>query len=290
MQYALELTFSGLAIGAIYGLMAMAFAVIYRATGLLNFAQGEMSMLTAYIAWSVNGALGPSPLLFVAVAVVASMAIGLLAERFVIRRMLGEPLFSAVLVTIGLGVAIQSLVLMIWGGDAKFVDLGIQDTYVNVLNVRMRASQALVIVTLAVVLAVVWAVVRFTRFGIAMRAVAEDQRTARLMGVSPARVQAVAWMVSTLLASLAGCFFAVTVQLSPTLSTLGLKAFPAAILGGFDAIVGAGASGLIVGVFENQVGGYISPQLKEILGFVIILIVLMVRPFGLFGGRKIERV
>ena len=290
MQFAFELTASGLAIGAIYGLMAMAFAVVYRSTGLLNFAQGEMGMLTAYIAWSINIAVGPSPLVFVAVTVVVSIAIGLLVERLIMRRMLGEPLFSAVLVTIGIGVMIQSLVLMVWGGDAKFVDLGLTDSWVHVFGVRMRLSQAAVIITLVVALVAAWAIVRFTRFGIAMRAVAEDQRTARLMGISPQRVQSVAWAVSTLLASLAGCFFAVTVQLSPTLFTLGLKSFPAAILGGFDAIVGAGAAGLIVGVIENLIGGFLSSQLKEIAGFIIILVVLMVRPFGLFGQKDIKRV
>lgn len=290
MQFALELTVAGLAIGAVYGLMAMAFAVVYRSTGLINFAQGEMGMLTAYIAWSINIAAGPSPLVFVAVTIVVSVTIGLLVERLIMRRMLGESLFSAVLVTIGIGVMIQSLVLMLWGGDARFVNIGLTDSWVNVFGVRMRLSQAAVIVTLVVALAAGWAIVRFTRFGIAMRAVAEDQRTARLMGISPQRVQSVAWAVSTLLASLAGCFFAVTVQLSPTLFTLGLKSFPAAILGGFDAIVGAGAAGLIIGVIENLAGGFVSSHLKEIVGFLIILIVLMVRPFGLFGQKDIKRV
>ncbi len=290
MQFAFELTAAGLAIGAIYGLMAMAFAVVYRSTGLLNFAQGEMGMLTAYIAWSINIAVGPSPLVFVIVTIIVSVGMGLLVERLIMRRMLGEPLFSAVLVTIGLGVMIQSFILMVWGGDAKFIDLGLANSWVNVFGVRMRLSQAAVIVTLVTALFAAWAIVRFSRFGIAMRAVSEDQRTARLMGISPQRVQAVAWGVSTLLASLAGCFFAVTVQLSPTLFTLGLKSFPAAILGGFDAIVGAGAAGLIVGVIENLVGGYVSSHMREIAGFVIILVVLMVRPFGLFGQKDIKRV
>ncbi|WP_323039972.1 branched-chain amino acid ABC transporter permease [Gemmobacter sp.] len=290
MQYFIELTTSGLVIGSIYGLMAMAFAVVYRATGLLNFAQGEMGMLTAYIAWSINSSLGPSPFLLIACVVVVSMLIGLMIERLIMRRMLGEPMFSAVLVTIGVGVVIQSLVLMIWGGDAKFVDIGMADSWVTVFGARLRTSQAAVIVTLFAFLLIAWAVVRFSRFGIAMRAVAEDQRTARLMGISPQKVQAVAWAVSTLLAALAGTFFAVIFQLSPTLFALGLKAFPAAILGGFDAIIGAGAAGPIIGITENLVGGYVSPLLKEIAGFLTIVIVLMVRPFGLFGQRHIERV
>jgi len=147
-----------------------------------------------------------------------------------------------------------------------------------------------VVVVLVVALIAVNVFFKFSRFGIAMRAVAADQRTARLMGISPERVQAVAWGVSAVLAGLAGLFFAVSFELSPTLFTLGLKAFPATVFGGLDAVVGSGASGMVIGVLENLVGGFISPQMKEIAGFLMILIILMVRPFGLFGQRSIERV
>jgi branched-chain amino acid transport system permease protein len=123
-----------------------------------------------------------------------------------------------------------------------------------------------------------------------MRAVAADEKTARLMGVSTARVQAVAWAAASGLAGLAGAFFAVIYGLSPTIFELGLKAFPATVLGGFDSVLGSGASGLIIGVLENLVGGYLPSTLKEIAGFVLILVVLMVRPFGLFGEKRIERV
>lgn len=123
-----------------------------------------------------------------------------------------------------------------------------------------------------------------------MRAVAADEKVARLMGISSARVQAVAWATASALAGLAGAMFAVIYGLMPTIFELGLKAFPATVLGGFDSILGSGFSGLIIGVFENQVGGYLSSTLKEVAGFLLILVVLMVRPFGLFGEKRIERV
>lgn len=290
MRYALELIYSGVAIGAIYGLMAMAYALTYKATGLLNFAQGELGMLIAYISWSISVSLGTSTWALVGGAIVSSVVLGLLIERFIMRKMIGQPVFSAVLVTVGMGVIITSLVLMIWGGEQQSVKAAYASDIVDVWGLRMRVSQMAVIAVLVVALLVTNVFFRFSRFGIAMRAVAADQRTASLMGISIARVQTVAWAASSLLAGLAGLFFAVSFELSPTIFSLGLKAFPATVFGGLDAVIGSGASGIFIGVFENLVGGFIAPLFKEIAGFLLILVILMVRPFGLFGQRDIERV
>lgn len=290
MRYLLELVYSGVAIGAIYGLMAMAFAMTYKATGLLNFAQGELGMLIAYLAWSISVALGTSTWTLVGGALVSSVALGLLIERFVMRKMIGQPVFSGVLVTVGLGVIITSVVLMVWGGEQQRIEVAHASDIVEFAGLRMRVSQIAVIVTLLVALLATHVFFRYSRFGIAMRAVAADQRTASLMGISVARVQAVAWVTASVLAGLAGLFFAVTFELSPSIFALGLKSFPAAVFGGLDAVIGSGASGIFIGVFENLIGGYVAPLLKEIAGFLLILVILMVRPFGLFGQRDIERV
>ena len=290
MRYAMELIYSGVAIGAIYGLMAMAFAMTYKATGLLNFAQGELGMLIAYMAWSISVALGTSAWALIGGALVSSVLLGLMIEKFIMRKMIGQPVFSAVLVTVGLGVIITSLVLMIWGGEQQRIDTKYASDIVMLGGLRMRVSQITVIVVLALALLSTHVFFRYSRFGIAMRAVAADQRTASLMGISVARVQSVAWATSSVLAGLAGLFFAVSFELSPSIFSLGLKSFPATVVGGLDAVIGSGASGIFIGVFENLVGGYIAPLLKEIAGFLLILIILMVRPFGLFGQKDIERV
>ena len=290
MRYTLELIYSGVAIGAIYGLMAMAFAMTYKATGLLNFAQGELGMLIAYISWSISTALGSSTWALVGGALLSSIVLGLLIERFIMRKMIGQPVFSAVLVTVGLGVIITSVVLMIWGGEQQRVDVKYASDIVVFAGLRMRVSQIAVIVVLLLALALTHVFFRYSRFGIAMRAVAADTRTASLMGISVSRVQAVAWATSSVLAGLAGLFFAVTFELSPSIFTLGLKSFPATVFGGLDAVIGSGASGIFIGVFENLVGGHIAPLLKEIAGFLMILVILMVRPFGMFGQKDIERV
>jgi len=290
MRFAFELLASGIAVGALYGLMAMAFALTYKATGLLNFAQGELGMLIAYLAWSLSTALGSNTLALIAGTLVSSVFLGYVVERFIMRRMLGQPVFSAVLVTVGIGLIISSTVLLVWGGEPKEVIVPYAKDIISIGGVRMRQSQLAVVLVLLAALIATSLFFKYSRFGVAMRAVAIDQRTARLMGISPERVQAVAWVLSSFLAGLAGVFFAVTFELSPTLFGLGLKSFPATVVGGLDAVVGSGGSGIFIGVIENLVGGYGSTELKEVAGFLIILIILMVRPFGLFGETRVERV
>lgn len=290
MNYLIELIVSGLAVGAIYGLLAMGFAVIYKATGIVNFAQGEMGMLSAYTTWSLSLTFGTSGFLTVLIAIIVGALLGMLCERLIMRPMLGEPVLSVVLVTVGLAVVLRSVVTLIWGAAPhKFEVIG-ADRIVELGGIGLRISQISVLLALFLALAGFWFFMRHSRFGVAMRAVAADEKTARLMGISTARVQSVAWGCSSALAGLAGALFAVIYGLTPTIFELGLKAFPATVLGGFDSILGSGFSGMIIGVFENLVGGYLPSTLKEIAGFILILVVLMVRPFGLFGEKRIERV
>ena len=290
MNYFIELVVSGLAVGAIYGLVAMGFAVIYKATGIVNFAQGEMGMLTAYTTWWLATMMGTGGIATVFVAVVVGAMLGLICERLIMRPMLGEPVLSVVLVTIGLAVVLRSIVTIIWGASPHKFEVAGADTIVSIAGIGIRVSQVGVIIALVLAVAGFWFFLGHSRFGVAMRAVAADEKTARLMGVSTARVQAVAWAAASGLAGLAGALFAVIYGLTPTVFELGLKAFPATVLGGFDSVLGSGFSGLIIGVLENLVGGYLPSTLKEISGFVLILVVLMVRPFGLFGEKRIERV
>lgn len=290
MNYFIELLVSGLAVGAIYGLVAMGFAVIYKATGIVNFAQGEVGMLSAYITWSLATSLGTGSLATVALAIVVGAVLGLLCERLIMRPMLGEPVLSVVLVTVGLAVVLRSIVTIVWGASPHKFEVAGADELVNLGGIGLRVSQLGVLEALVLAVAGFWYFLGHSRFGVAMRAVAADEKTARLMGVSTARVQAVAWASASALAGLAGALFAVIYGLTPTIYELGLKAFPATVLGGFDSVLGSGVSGLIIGVLENMTGGYLSSSLKEIAGFMLILVVLMVRPFGLFGEKRIERV
>lgn len=290
MQYFLDQVVSGVAIGAIYGLVAMGFAMIYKATGLVNFAQGEMSMITAYIAWTLAGTVPGNPWLVVGGALAASILMGLAIERIIMRPMLGEPVFATVMVTIGLAVILRSATLLIWDPYPHALQIGVGREIVQLGDTGVRSAQLAVMATLALALAAFWAFFRYSRIGKAMRAVASDERAAQLMGISASRIHATAWVASSAIAGIAGVFFALLYDVSPNMFHVGLKAFPATILGGLDSVLGSGFGGIIMGVAENLAAGYLTPSVKEITGFVVIIAVLMIRPFGLFGEREIERV
>ncbi|MGQ3004497.1 MAG: branched-chain amino acid ABC transporter permease, partial [Hydrogenophaga sp.] len=173
-------------------------------------------------------------------------------------------------------VVLRSIVTIVWGASPHKFEVAGADDLVSLGGIGLRVSQLGVLGALVLAVAGFWYFLGHSRFGVAMRAVAADEKTARLMGVSTARVQAVAWASASALAGLAGALFAVIYGLTPTIYELGLKAFPATVLGGFDSVLGSGVSGLIIGVLENMTGGYLSSSLKEIAGFMLILVVLMV--------------
>jgi branched-chain amino acid transport system permease protein len=290
MDFLALLVATGLVSGATYGLIAMGFALIYKSTGVVNFAQGELVMLTAYVSFSLANTLGLSlvPLLIVTIPI--SMAIGLALERLIIRPMLGEPVFSIVMATVGLAVILRGIVVLIWGSEPLNFPAELPTTVVSVAGVPFYPAQLCLLGALALVTLGAWLFLRFTRLGMAMRAVAANETAALLMGISVDRIHAAAWMLSAAIAAVAGVLFAVNFKLAPDLWFQGLKSFPAVILGGLDSVIGASLAGLIIGVIENLAQGYLGEGLREIAGFVVIIIVLMVRPYGLFGSADIERV
>ncbi|MEC7257060.1 MAG: branched-chain amino acid ABC transporter permease [Pseudomonadota bacterium] len=289
MSYFAELMASGLAVGAVYGLFAMSFAIIYKSTGLLNFAQGEMGMIIAYVAWSISTGVEGNPFLVAAGSILFAILFALAVERIAIRPMMGEPILAQIMVTIGLAVIFRSAIILIWDGLPHNMAVASGNQLVSLGGVRVRAAQIAVLLVLFAGIAGMWAFFRYSRFGVAMRAVASDDATAQLMGVDTGKVQMAAWAAAAVMSGTAGVLFAIAFELSPSLYALGLKSFPATILGGLDAVIGSAVGGIIIGVAENLVGGYISSGLKEVAGFVIIILILMIRPYGLFGEKRIER-
>lgn len=290
MKLFADLVASGLAIGAIYGLIAMGFAVIYKSTGLVNFAQGEMSMVVTYIAWTIATTVTGNVFVVALGAIVGGVALGLVIERFIMRPMLGEPIFSTVLVTVGVAVILRSLITLIWDAYPHALDVNVGRGIVRVAGLDLRSGQLAAIATLLAMMAGFFLFFRYSKVGVAMRAVAADDRTALLMGVSAQRIHAIAWAASSAIAGVAGVLFALVYDLSPAMFHLGLKSFPATILGGLDSVIGSGFGGVLIGIVENLAGGYIGSGMKDIAGFLMIIIVLMVQPFGLFGEREIVRV
>lgn len=290
MSYFLNLLVSGVIIGSLYGLIAMGFAIVYRATGMVNFAVGEVMMVTAYISYNLAQVPGLGFLGVMAVTLPVSMLLGWVIERLFIRPMLGEPMFSRVMVTIGLAVVIRSLVILIWGVEPKPYPRLLGDEVIRFGEMALYPGQIFSFVLLALLCVVMWAFFQHSRVGIAMRATSNNETTALLMGINVKRISGMAWALSALFSAAAGLAFCMMFALEPEISQMGLRGFPATILGGLDSVVGGALGGLIIGIAENMAGGYLGRGLKEIAGFVLIVLVLMVKPYGLFGQREIERV
>ena len=189
MNYLAELLASGLAVGAVYGLIAMSFAIIYKSTGLLNFAQGEMGMIIAYVAWSISTSVDGNPFVVAIGSIGFAVLFALAVERIVIRPMMSEPILSQIMVTIGLSVIFRSAIILIWDGLPHNMAVASGNQLVDLGGVRVRAAQIAVLVALFAAIAGMWAFFRYSRFGVAMRAVASDDATAQLMGVSSGKVQ-----------------------------------------------------------------------------------------------------
>jgi branched-chain amino acid transport system permease protein len=290
MDVFLQLTFTGLSNGMVYALVAVGFVIIYKASDVINFAQGEFLLLGAYLAFAFIAQIGLPWSLGVAATLVTALAVGLVVERFVLRPLIGEPIISMIMVTIGLSSVLKALVHAVWGAAPHSFPGFLPSTPINVLGVVVTADRLLTIGLAGALLTLFTLFFRYTRDGIAMRAIADDQQAALSMGISIKRVLAVAWAMSAAAAAVGGIMVANLVGVSHDISFVGLRVFPVVILGGLDSISGAIVGGAIIGLLESYTGGYVGEGLNLIVPFIVLIVVLMVRPYGLFGKTIIERV
>lgn len=290
MSYFGNLVFSGIVVGALYGMLAMGYAIIYKVSRVVNFAQGEIMMLIAYISYEVALRSDTSEPLILLAVLVGSILTGLAIERFIVRPMLGQPIFSLVMMTIALAVLIRAMVGLIWGREPfRFPGLDTTTPW-EIGGIYVEPMQLVVLAIYVGICVAIWAFLRFSIVGIAMRATASDSTISLLMGISVSRLYRVAWVISALIAGLAGVLFAMIYHVGSDISHMGIRAFPATILGGLDSVLGSAFGGIIIGVVENLAGGYIGSGYKEIAGFAVIVVILMIRPYGLFGQKDVERV
>jgi branched-chain amino acid transport system permease protein len=284
---------SGLATGSIYGSLALALVIVYRTTDIVNFSQGEMATFTTFVAWSLMGhglSYWPAFVLTLLIAFGGGVAV----ERTLIRPVEGRPEIVIVIVTIGLLIALNGLTGWIWGAEVKAVDSPFPNSTIDVGGVFVSAQDiGTFCVCLGAVL-VLWVFFRFTTLGLAMRAVALNPDASRLVGVRVGWLLALGWGFAAVLGAIAGLMAAPTVFLDPNMMLVILiYAFAAAVLGGIDSPVGAVVGGLLLGVIVNLLGTYVDfvgGELRLPSALAILLLVLLVRPQGLFGHVRVRRV
>ncbi len=291
MQF-VQLVISGVALGCIYGLIALGFVLIYKATETINFAQGELMMLGAFCGLAGSTLLG-FPFWVSVLGTLAAMALfGVLTERLVIRPILGQPAFSIVMLTIGIGYVARGAITMIptIGTETHTLPVPYKDQVWRLGELVLSAEQVVVIGVTAVLCALLYAMFRFTRLGIAMQAASQNQLAAYYMGIPVKRLNGLVWGLAALVAAIAGLLLAPITFVYANMGFIGLKAFPAAVVGGFGSLPGAIVGGLIIGVVESLAGFYLPEGFKDTAAYIVVLVMLMVKPNGLFGEKLRKKV
>jgi branched-chain amino acid transport system permease protein len=279
---------SGVYLGALYSIIALGIVIIYKSTKVFNFAQGHLLMVAVLLGASISTKFGIIGVMIVSVAITALIA--LLLERLTLRPLIGQPLIAALLMTIALGYLLEGGALMVWGeGLYKYPDLFPTEAIsIGTLMIEQHVIWAFVVVALC-----------FTAFalfyqkavlGKAMRATAEDHQISQSMGIRVTHIFSISWVIAAILAYAASIFLGSLSGGHYLNSSLGLKAIPAVLVGGLDSITGAIVGGFIVGLLESLVTGYLSAELGEVIPFIVLLIVLLIKPYGLFGLVRIERI
>ncbi|BAH74398.1 branched-chain amino acid ABC transporter permease [Solidesulfovibrio magneticus] len=295
MEYYLQLLVSGLVIGSIYSLVALGFVIIYKATKVVNFAQGELVMVGAYICFSLTVQAKLPFLAAFFLTLAFSFILGIAIERLILRPMIGEPIISVIMVTIGLSSVLKSLVQLFWGTQIQVFPPVLPQEPVMIAGLPV-APVYLAAFALSIILFLIFsAFFKYSRLGIAMRATAFDQQAAASMGIGIKNIFALSWCIAAMVSSIGGIILGNINGINAQLGHLGLKVFPAVILGGLDSLLGAALGGLVIGVLENVCDGAAKEFLglggfKDVAAFIFLVLILMIKPYGLFGAREIERV
>jgi branched-chain amino acid transport system permease protein len=288
----LQLLISGIAQGCIYGLIALGFVLIYKATETVTFAQGEMMMLGAFCGLGCMTLLGFPFWLSVICSIIAMALVGIALERVVIRPVLGQPAFSIVMLTIGVGYVARGLITMIpaIGTETHTLKVPYKDQIYKMGELVLNVEHLVVIAATAILCGLLFALFKYSKLGVAMQASSQNQLAAYYMGIPVRKLNGLVWGLSAAVAAIAGLLLAPITFVHANMGFIGLKAFPAAVVGGFGSLPGAIVGGLIIGIVESLSGFYLPDGFKDIAAYIVVLIMLMVIPNGLFGEKLRKKV
>jgi branched-chain amino acid transport system permease protein len=295
MELFLQLVLNGLVIGSIYALVGLGFVVIYKSSSILNFAQGEFLMLGAYVCVAIFTSYHVPLWAAFVLTLVFSAVLGILMERVLLRPMIGEPVISVIMLTLGLASVLKAVVQGIWGTETIPYPQVFPSAPVMVGPLPVSQGYLYSMASVALLLVLFTAFFKLTRAGIAMRATAFSQQVALSMGISVKRIFALSWSIAAVVSAVGGVLLGgVRGGVDGAFAFFGLKVIPVVILGGLDSVLGAVVAGVIMGILENLAGGYLDPVfgggVKEVAPFIALVAILSLKPYGLFGKVKIERV
>ncbi len=290
-----QLLVNGIIIGTLYGVVAMCFTLIYKSTKIINFAQGEFLLIGAWVCWWILNQFNIPFLFAFLLCLVFMMILGILLQILILKPMIGQPIISVIMVTIGLSIFFQAAMKWIFGVAPQPFPKVFETKSIEILGLNVQTAYIMsMIISLVIMIGFAY-YFKYSRMGLAMRATAFDQQVAQSVGISVKRVFAMSWAISAMVSAMAGIVVGMVNGVSLGLSHFGIKVFPAIILGGLDSIVGAIAGGLIIGILENMAefvdGQYLNwGNMYNIAPFYVLVIILMIRPYGLFGTKDIERI
>jgi len=290
MEFFLQLLFQGLSIGFLYALAALGFVMIFKSSSVLNFAHGELMAIGAYL-FLVMATRLPIWLTFV-VTLIGTFALGFIIERLFLRPLIGEALIEVIMLTVGLAAMFRGLLLVIFGGNLY----SYPDFLPKNLSIQWGAISIPPVYVATFIIGLIFLVIfglffKYSSQGIYMRSVADNQPAALSLGVHVRRVFALSWAIAALVCAISGVILGIMNGINVhNVSHMGLKVFPVVILGGLESIGGAIIGGIIIGLLETFTGGYISTSLREVIPYIVLIFILLVKPYGLFGLVEIERV
>lgn len=284
----MQLAVNVVVLTSIYALICVGYVLIYRVSRILNLAHGELMMVGAYFLVATAGIAPANPAVAIALALVMSIVMGLTVYLFLMRRMTGESVLAAVLTTIALGILLRGVVVLIWSAQHRHPahSLSLANPSIDIFGARISTYSATLVLVTAVVYIALFLFLQRSRWGIRMRAAGQNALLASQRGIDLHIIYALTWAIATFTASIAGILISLDSGLDSTMVLIGLKAFPAALVGGLDSLLGALIGSLVIALSEILMIRYVNPLLADVVPFFILIIMLLIRPWGLFGTRE----